>query len=109
MTSKHNARLMREAIGNQDGEMPIDHGNLFSALMTAAIVLTALALATMNEDPPTVAAAYVDDAAGVFALQQLSPPQPVKPTAAATPESVPPAAASTPAKEPEGNVVDMTY
>lgn len=108
MISKHNARLMREAIGDRDGEQPITHGNLFSTLMSAAIVLTALALATINEDPPAIAAAYVDDAAGMLAVQEFSALPPAELVPAAKPAAAAPQVPASPAKEAAGDVVGMT-
>ena len=109
--SARNQRLMREALGNADGEVPVEHGNLRVIVAVAIILLVAVALAACQEDERSMIAATTSDAYLASAnhngltLKTQEPLDKVAPEAEA--KAQPQGEASN--KEPEGNVVDMTY
>jgi hypothetical protein len=102
-TSTHNQRLMHEAIGDADGERAMAHGNLRAIAAALFILLLGIALAVANDVEISKLAAATSDG--------YTPPVPASfvPQTAATPPEAGAPQAEPAKKEPEGNVVDMTY
>ncbi len=109
--SPHNQRLMREALGNTDGEMPVTHGNLRAIAAVAIILFVAIALAACQADERLMIAASTSDAYLASANNDALTLKTQEPLDKAVPEAEVKAQpqGETGKEEPEGNVVDMTY
>ena len=109
--SARNQRLMCEALGKAYGEMPVTHSNLRAIAALAIVLFVAMALAACQADERSTLAASTSDAYLASASNDaltLKAQEPLDKTAPeAEVKAQPQGAASK--KEPEGNVVDMTY
>lgn len=98
LNNTHNQRLMREALGNTDGEQPVTYGNARTAAAIALFVFAALLLAACNQA----------ERATIIAAPPATVMTPLSVNAARTAVSTPPQDDAV-KKPAEGNVVDMTY
>ena len=111
--SARNQRLICETLGKAYGEMPVTHGNLRAIAALAIIFFTAIALLACQADERSALAASTSDAYlasanyDALALKTQQPLDTTAPEAEANVKAQPQGESSK--KEPEGNVVDMTY
>ena len=107
--SPRNKRLMREALGNVDGEMPIAYGTLRAIAAAVLIILAAVALSAGKVVERSAIAASTSDAyiASVHYDAPALTTQDLGDRTASEVEVQP--QGTVVKKEPEGNVVDMTY
>jgi hypothetical protein len=102
-------RLMREALGNADGEMPAAERNYAAIAIFALILFAVTALSGFHQDDRKIVTAAVTDR--YVASGRDDSPMPMKQNLAgkAQPEGQAQRQSEARGKEAEGNVQDLTY
>lgn len=106
-----NQRLMCEALDNAYGEMPVTHDHLRAIAAVAIVLFVAMALAACQADERSTLTASTSDAYLASAHNEALTLKTQEPLDKTAPEAAVKAQPQGEAgkKEPEGNVVDMTY